>query len=131
MLKSSYNAPLGDLIIFDEFLLDNGGTYRYLKHEVTMMLDVIETVGRLRDIQVIFLGNSLSITNPYFAYFELDLPDTETGRNAYESISRGDVDGVSFGFNVRADSWEYIKEEDIYVRRKNKDRAAPRAHYAQ
>jgi len=49
-------------------------------------------------------------------YFELDLPDTETGRNAYESISRGDVDGVSFGFNVRADSWEYIKEEDIYIR---------------
>ena len=49
-------------------------------------------------------------------YFELDLPDTETGRNAYESISRGDVDGVSFGFNVRADNWEYIKEEDIYIR---------------
>lgn len=73
ILKSTA-FPNVKTIIFDEFLLDNGGTYRYLKHEVTMMLDVIETVGRLRDIQVIFLGNSLSITNPYFAYFELDLP---------------------------------------------------------
>ncbi len=49
-------------------------------------------------------------------YFELDLPDTETGKNAYESITRGDVDGVSFGFNVRADKWEYLKDDDIYER---------------
>lgn len=62
-------------IIFDEFILDGAsGTYRYLKNEVTMLLDVIETVGRLRDIKVLFLGNALSITNPYFAYFNLDLP---------------------------------------------------------
>lgn len=73
ILKSTA-FPKVTTIIFDEFLLDNGGTYRYLKNEVTMMLDVIETVGRLRDIQIIFLGNSLSVTNPYFAYFDLDLP---------------------------------------------------------
>lgn len=74
ILKSTA-FPLVKTIIFDEFLLDNGsGTYRYLKNEVTMVLDIIETVGRLRDIQVLFLGNALSITNPYFAYFDLDLP---------------------------------------------------------
>lgn len=74
ILKSTA-FPKVKTIIFDEFLLDNAsGTYRYLKNEVTMMLDVIETVGRLRDIQVLFLGNALSITNPYFAYFNLDLP---------------------------------------------------------
>lgn len=74
ILKSTA-FPKVKTIIFDEFLLDSaGGTYRYLKNEVTMMLDVIETVGRLRDIQVLFLGNALSITNPYFAYFNLDLP---------------------------------------------------------
>ena len=39
-----------------------------------MVLDLIETVARLRDIQVIFLGNALSITNPYFAYWDLELP---------------------------------------------------------
>lgn len=74
ILKSTA-FPKVKTIIFDEFILDGAsGTYRYLKNEVTMMLDVIETVGRLRDIQVVFLGNALSITNPYFAYFDLDLP---------------------------------------------------------
>ena len=73
ILKSTA-FPKVSTIIFDEFLLDTGGTYRYLKHEVTMLLDVIETVGRLRDIQVLFLGNALSIVNPYFSYFNLDLP---------------------------------------------------------
>lgn len=74
ILKSTA-FPKVKTIIFDEFILDGAsGTYRYLKNEVTMMLDVIETVGRLRDIQVIFLGNALSIVNPYFAYFGLDLP---------------------------------------------------------
>ena len=74
ILKSTA-FPNVQTIIFDEFILDTcAGTYRYLKNEVTMMLDAIETIGRLRNIQVIFLGNALSITNPYFAYFDLDLP---------------------------------------------------------
>jgi HK97 family phage prohead protease len=38
--------------------------------------------------------------------FELSLPDTGWGRDAYESIRRGDVDGVSFGFHTLRDSWE-------------------------
>lgn len=74
ILKSTA-FPKVNTIIFDEFILDGAsGTYRYLKNEVTMMLDVIETVGRLRPIQVLFLGNALSIVNPYFTYFGLDLP---------------------------------------------------------
>lgn len=32
--------------------------------------------------------------------FELDLPKTSLGSDTYESIKRGDVDGVSFGFNM-------------------------------
>lgn len=35
--------------------------------------------------------------------FELDLPNTTLGNDAYETIKRGDVDGVSFGFKVEAD----------------------------
>lgn len=73
ILKSTA-FPKVKTIIFDEFMLDSTGTYRYLKNEVTMLLDVVETVGRLRDIQVLFLGNALSITNPYFTYFNLELP---------------------------------------------------------
>ena len=76
ILKSTA-FPNVKTIIFDEFLLGAGGTYRYLKGEVNMMLDIIETVGRLRDIQVVFLGNALgACVSPYFTYFDLDLPYT-------------------------------------------------------
>ena len=74
ILKSTA-FPKVKYIVFDEYMLDNSGTYRYLRNEVTMMLDVIETVGRLKDIQVIFLGNNTSFYgNPYTAYFNLELP---------------------------------------------------------
>lgn len=74
ILKSTA-FPKVKTIIFDEFLLDTAsGTYRYLKNEVEMVLDIIETIGRLRDIQVIFLGNATTQVNPYFAYFNLSLP---------------------------------------------------------
>jgi len=51
-------------------------------------------------------------------FFEVDLPNTTQARDLYESIKRGDVDGVSFGFYVRenGDRWEYLKEEDVYER---------------
>lgn len=72
ILKSSSYDNV-DTIIFDEFIIDKG-SYHYLQNEVEQLLDVIETVGRLRDIRVIFLGNAISITNPYFTYFNLSLP---------------------------------------------------------
>lgn len=37
--------------------------------------------------------------------FELDLPNNTQGNDAYESIKRGDVDGVSFGFQSREEEW--------------------------
>lgn len=40
---------------------------------------------------------------------ELDLPNTTLGNDTYESIKRGDVDGMSFGFMVES---EEIKEPD-------------------
>ena len=51
-------------------------------------------------------------------FFEIDLPNTTQARDLYEMVKRGDVDGVSFGFYVRAngDKWEYLKEEDVYER---------------
>ncbi|MFA1819010.1 HK97 family phage prohead protease [Virgibacillus oceani] len=40
---------------------------------------------------------------------ELDLPKTTLGNDAYETINRGDVDGMSFGFMVESDE---IQEPD-------------------
>ena len=72
ILKSSSYENV-DTIIFDEFIIDKGN-YHYLQNEVIQLLDVIETVARLRDIKVLFLGNAISITNPYFTFFDLSLP---------------------------------------------------------
>lgn len=72
ILKSASFSDV-DTIIFDEFIIDKG-CYHYLANEVEQMLDIVETIGRLRDIKVLFLGNAISITNPYFSYFNLSLP---------------------------------------------------------
>lgn len=72
ILKSTSFSRV-NLIIFDEFIIDKGA-YHYLRNECEQMLDIIETVGRLRDIKVLFLGNSISQSNPYFNYFDLTLP---------------------------------------------------------
>jgi HK97 family phage prohead protease len=36
---------------------------------------------------------------------EIDLPDTELGRETAELVRRGDLDGMSFGFSAESDSW--------------------------
>lgn len=86
ILKSSTYDKV-DTIIFDEFLIDKG-SYHYLQNEVIQLLDVIETVARLRDIRVIFLGNAISITNPYFTFFNLTLP-----YNSEVKIAKRDKNG--------------------------------------
>lgn len=60
-------------IIFDEFLLAKGN-YHYLKDEVRQFLDLYETIARLRDVRVLFLGNATSVVNPYFTELNLTLP---------------------------------------------------------
>ena len=75
ILKSTA-FPNVTTIIFDEFLVEEGRAHRYLKNEINLFLDCIETVGRLRDnLRVILLGNNIQIhTSPYFAYWNLELP---------------------------------------------------------
>ncbi|MBO7712143.1 MAG: phage DNA encapsidation protein [Methanobrevibacter sp.] len=101
ILKSTA-FPKVKTIIFDEFLIDDTGLYKYLKNEVHMILDLIETVFRLRDGQVIFLGNALSITNPYFAYWNLDLP--------YNSEFKTFKDGQIVVNYARNDEYRDIKK---------------------
>lgn len=73
LLKSDA-FPNVNLIVFDEFIIDNTGAYHYLKDEVTKFLDLYETVARGRDVPVFFLSNAVSITNPYFDFFHLNKP---------------------------------------------------------
>ena len=102
ILKSTA-FPKVKTIVFDEFLLDTAsGTYRYLKNEVEMVLDIIETIGRLRDIQVIFLGNATTQVNPYFAYFNLTLP--------YNSEFKTFKDGLIVVNYIRNEEYRKVKK---------------------
>lgn len=71
MLKS-IPFPNVSLIIFDEFIIEVG-LRRYLPNEVKTFLECYSTISRDRDVPVVFLSNAITMTNPYFIYFDLYL----------------------------------------------------------
>ena len=72
MIKSS-SFPKVSTIIYDEFIIEKG-VLRYLTDEVRVMLGFYNTVDRYTDkTKVYFLANAVSIANPYFVYFTIDI----------------------------------------------------------
>jgi hypothetical protein len=64
--------PRVKTIIFDEFIIEKGHQ-QYLNNEPTAMLNFYVTVDRNQDkTRVLFLANSVSITNPYFIEYEIE-----------------------------------------------------------
>lgn len=45
--------------------------------------------------------------------FELEMPDTNSGDDAFKIIKRGDAKGVSFGFRTDVDEWDETNRNDI------------------
>lgn len=45
--------------------------------------------------------------------FELDLADTTLGDDTYKTIKRGDVDGVSFGFQMAKEEWDESDPDNV------------------
>lgn len=76
MLKS-IPFPNVELIIFDEFIIEVG-VYRYLPNEVRTFLECYSTISRDRDVPVLFLSNAITMTNPYFLYFNIGLEAGQT-----------------------------------------------------
>ena len=60
-------------IIFDEFIIDDKkSNLHYLKNEVFIFFEFLQSVMRLREnVRVIFNGNSISIINPYFIHYNV------------------------------------------------------------
>lgn len=136
ILKSSTFADV-DTIIFDEFIIDKG-CYHYLHNEVEQLLDIIETIGRLRDIRVFFLGNAISITNPYFIYFNLSLPyksDIATFKDgailvnyikneSYREVKRKSrfgklIDGTNYG-KYAIDN-QFLRDSKVFIKKRPKN----------
>lgn len=122
-------------IVFDEFIIDKG-CYHYLQNEVEQMLDLVETIARLRDIRVFFLGNAISITNPYFTYFDLTLPyksDIKTFKdglilvNYIKNLEYREVKHKSkFGRLIEGTEYskyaidnEFLRDSKTFIKKKN------------
>lgn len=44
---------------------------------------------------------------------EIDLPDTTDGRDVRTLIARGDISGMSFGFNIVHEEWDFSAEPPL------------------
>lgn len=75
--KKSIPYPDITTLLFDEFLIEEGNT-RYLKGEVKKLLNLYETIARPgtghKRVRVFLLANAISVTNPYFLYWDLSMP---------------------------------------------------------
>lgn len=84
--KKSISYPRITLLIFDEFLLEQGNQ-RYLPSEPEKLLNLYETVARPGTdhprVALFLLANAITITNPYFLYFNLQMPTKQDKNGKY------------------------------------------------
>ena len=81
--KKSISYPRITTLIYDEFLIDKGNQ-RYLPNEPVALLNLYETIARPGTdhprVILFMLANALSITNPYFLFWDLRMP-TKADKN--------------------------------------------------
>lgn len=75
--KKSISYPRITTLIFDEFLLDKGNQL-YLPSEPLKLLSLYETVARPGTnhprVILFMLANAITVTNPYFLFWDLQMP---------------------------------------------------------
>lgn len=75
--KKSVAYPRVNKIGFDEFILEKS-TLHYLPNEVNAFLGLYETIARDRNnVRVLFMANSVTLINPYFLFFDLQVSKTK------------------------------------------------------
>lgn len=82
----SREFPNVTTLIYDEFMLEDSSNQRYMDNEPEALLNLMDTIIRNRDnARMICLSNAVSITNPFFIYFDV-IPNINKRYNAYEDI---------------------------------------------
>lgn len=137
--------PNVNKIIFDEFILDKGNYY-YIPDEVINLLELYETVCRLKldengnlvpqqEVRVFFLSNAITMTNPYFLYFNIELKgkkkftrymdneilvelvNDQEFTNLKKQTRFGKlIDGTSYG--AYAIDNKFLRDSDIFIEKK-------------
>lgn len=70
--KKSASYPLVNFIVFDEYVITKTTYNRYLKNEMILLFDLIESVFRSRDnVRVLLMANAVSFVNPFFSFFDI------------------------------------------------------------
>lgn len=94
-LKSSYNCPRGDLIIFDEFVQLSGYGYYDFIH----FTDITKTIIRDRLSPVVFmLSNTIDLTSPWFD--ELCIRDIANIMQQGETRQIETIEGTHIYFEI-------------------------------
>lgn len=86
LYKSTYNAPKGDILVFDEFI-----SSRYPQDEFIRFTDVCKTIIRGRTTPIIFmLANTIDRNNQYFYEMEVnDIVNSMPLGSSAETITHG------------------------------------------
>lgn len=79
--KSS-SFPLVKNLLYDEFLIEGGttGAGGYLKNEPDKLLDLYETIARMRDVRLFMFANAITMANPYFLSWDINFNGRKTFR---------------------------------------------------
>lgn len=83
-IQKSSTFPNVNKIGFDEFIIDKG-VYHYLPNEIEYFLEFYETIARTRELKVFFMANAITQTNPYFLYFNIELPYSKNVQAFYNN----------------------------------------------
>lgn len=103
--RKSIAYPNITTLIYDEFLIDKGNQ-QYLPDEPIKLLNLYETVARPgtghKRVRLFLLANAISITNPYFLFWDLKMPTKQDKNNKWiwlhptRPILVEDVKGTDF-----------------------------------
>jgi HK97 family phage prohead protease len=108
-ILSGYAATFNDLSLdlggFREFLRPGAFTRTLAENDIRALYnhDTSAVLGRTKS------GTLRLVENDRGLSFQLDLPNTQLARDLMESVRRGDIDGCSFGFQVRQDQWNDVE----------------------
>lgn len=95
--------PLVTTIMFDEFIIEKGTT-TYIANEAQRLEGLFMTVDRWKDkTRVFLLANSVTITNPYFLFYNIRPDESEE----YLKLFEDSVTGIPFVACHFADSAEF------------------------
>lgn len=117
------NKIIGYAAVFNSDSEDLGGFKERIvpgafKRSLSSGVDVLALVGHERNL---ILGRSKNQTltlqeDDRGLQVTIDLPDTSYARDLRESVARGDITGMSFGFSVLEDGAKMFRQGDIIIR---------------